>query len=81
MATLTTGIMFLIFTCMLFWVWEILRRWSACAPTAYEVVHDCRKFEEHCRKIYMTKLYLYMLPINFKRVQQHSNTIHCDVFV
>jgi hypothetical protein len=25
----------------------ILRRWPACAPTAYEV-RDCRKFEKHC---------------------------------
>jgi hypothetical protein len=30
MITLTTGIMFLLFTCIRFWVWGILRRWSAC---------------------------------------------------
>jgi len=41
MVTLTTGIMFLLFTCMHFWVWGILRKWSACAPTAYEVVRVC----------------------------------------
>jgi hypothetical protein len=39
--------MFLLFTFLLFWVWGILRRWSACAPTACEVVRDCRKFEKH----------------------------------
>jgi hypothetical protein len=43
---LTTGIMFLLFTCMYFWVCCILRWLSACAPTAYEVVHDCEKFEK-----------------------------------
>jgi hypothetical protein len=47
MVTLTTGIMFLPFTCMHFSVWEILRRRSACVPTDYEVVRDCRKFEKH----------------------------------
>jgi hypothetical protein len=46
MVTLTTG-MFLLFTCMHIWVWRILRRWFVCAPTAYEVVRDCRKFEKH----------------------------------
>jgi hypothetical protein len=40
---LTTGILFPLFTRMHFWEWEILWRWSACAPTAYEVVRDCRK--------------------------------------
>jgi len=45
--TSTAGIMFLLFTCMHFWVWEILRRWSACAPTACEVVRDWPKFEKH----------------------------------
>jgi hypothetical protein len=35
--TLTTGKVFLLFTCMYFWVSGILRRWSACAPTAYKV--------------------------------------------
>jgi hypothetical protein len=47
MVNLTTGIMFLLFTCMHFWVREILRRWFASAPTAYEVVRDCSKFEKH----------------------------------
>jgi hypothetical protein len=50
MVTLTTGITFLLFTCMNLWVWEILRRWSTCAPTAYEVFLDYRKFEKHCFK-------------------------------
>jgi hypothetical protein len=47
MVTLTTSIMFLLFTCMHFWLWEILRRRSTCPPTAYEVARDCRKFEKH----------------------------------
>jgi hypothetical protein len=46
MVTLTTG-MFIPFTCMHFWVWGFLLRWSACAPTAYEVGHDCLRFEKH----------------------------------
>jgi hypothetical protein len=33
MVTLTTGLMFLLFTCIHPWVWGILRRWSAFAPT------------------------------------------------
>jgi hypothetical protein len=37
MATFTTGIMFLLLTCMHFRVWGILRRWVTCAPTADEV--------------------------------------------
>jgi hypothetical protein len=40
MVTLTTGVMFLLFTCMHFWACWILWKWSACAPTAYEVVSD-----------------------------------------
>jgi hypothetical protein len=44
--TSTTGKLFLLSICMHFLVWEILRRWSACAPIAYEVVRDCRKFEK-----------------------------------
>jgi hypothetical protein len=36
---------------MHFWVWGILRRWSACAPTAYEVVRDCWIFEKHCSRL------------------------------
>jgi hypothetical protein len=51
MVTLTTGIAFLLFTCMYFWVWGILWRWSVCAPTAYEVVRDCRKFETQWCKV------------------------------
>jgi hypothetical protein len=46
MVTLTTGITFLVFTCMHIWVWGIFRRWFACVPTAYEVVHYCRKSEK-----------------------------------
>jgi hypothetical protein len=42
------GIMLFPFTCMHFWVCRILRRWSTCAPTAYEVLRDYRKFEKHC---------------------------------
>jgi hypothetical protein len=45
MATLTAGIMFLMFTCNYSYVWVILRRWSACAPVAYEAVRDGRKSE------------------------------------
>jgi hypothetical protein len=40
--------MLLLLACMHFWKWGSLRRWSACAPTDYEVVRYCRKFEEHC---------------------------------
>jgi hypothetical protein len=35
-----------LFACTL--VWGSLRRWSACAPTAYEVARDCRMFEKYC---------------------------------
>jgi hypothetical protein len=52
--SLTTGIMFFLFTCMHFWAWEILRRWSACAPKAYEAVRDYRKFDKHCSKTSVT---------------------------
>jgi hypothetical protein len=45
--TLITGIMFVLSACMHFWVWGILRRCSACAATACEVVSDCRIFERH----------------------------------
>jgi hypothetical protein len=47
MVTVTTGIRFLLFTYMYFCVCETLRWWYARAPTAYEVVRDCRKFEKH----------------------------------
>jgi hypothetical protein len=46
MVTLITGIIFLLFACMNISVWEILRRWSACEPIAYEAVCYCRKFEK-----------------------------------
>jgi hypothetical protein len=49
-ATLTTGVMFLLFTCMHFLVWGIVR-YSSCAPTACEMVCDCRKFEKHCPRL------------------------------
>jgi hypothetical protein len=39
--------MFLLFICMHFWVWGILRRWSAHAPFAREVIRYCQNFEEH----------------------------------
>jgi hypothetical protein len=42
MVTLATSIMFLLFSCMHFCVWGILRRQSACAPTAYKVFLDYR---------------------------------------
>jgi hypothetical protein len=45
MVTLTTGTMFLVFTCMHFWIMSNL-------PIAYEVVRDCRMFSE--TPIYMT---------------------------
>jgi hypothetical protein len=38
MAALTIGIMFLLFSCMDFWVMGMTWRWFACAPTVYEVV-------------------------------------------
>jgi uncharacterized membrane protein YphA (DoxX/SURF4 family) len=40
--------MIILFTCMHFLVWGILRKWSARAQTAYEVVRECRYFEKHC---------------------------------
>jgi hypothetical protein len=46
--TLTTGTMFLLFTCIHFSVWGILQRWFMCELTAYEVVYNCQKFEKHC---------------------------------
>jgi hypothetical protein len=33
MVTLTTGIMFLLFTCMQFWAWGILPTWTAIADS------------------------------------------------
>jgi hypothetical protein len=48
--TLTTGMVLLLFTCMHIWAWRILRRWYACAPTAYEVVRNCRNFEKQWYK-------------------------------
>jgi hypothetical protein len=50
--TSTTGIMFLLVTCMHFCVREVLRRWSACTPAACEVVRDCRKFDKHWSRQY-----------------------------
>jgi hypothetical protein len=47
MLTFTIAIKIILFICMCFWVWGILRWWSACAPTACEVVHDCRDVEKH----------------------------------
>jgi hypothetical protein len=44
--SLTTGIMFLLFTCMYILVWGILRRSSTCVPSAYEVVRDSQMFEK-----------------------------------
>jgi hypothetical protein len=45
MATLTTGIRFLLFTSMHFWASAILRRWSVRSLATDEVARDCRKFE------------------------------------
>jgi hypothetical protein len=58
MVTLTTGIMFLLFTCMHFWVWGIFAKevGSASAPTVCEVVRDCRKFEKHCSRPVVSKV-------------------------
>jgi hypothetical protein len=57
MATLTTG-MFLLFTCVHFWVCVALRRWSTCVPTAYQVVWGCRKFEKYwCKMQYIVVQY------------------------
>jgi len=47
MVTLTTAVMFLLFTCMHFWVLGILWWWVTCVPTSYEVVRDCQKLEKH----------------------------------
>jgi hypothetical protein len=48
MVTLTTGVMFLLFTCVQFWTWGILRRWSTYAPTACMWSAIAESFEEHC---------------------------------
>jgi hypothetical protein len=50
MVTLTSGVIHPLFTCMHFWVRGILRKWSACAPTAYEVIRDCLTFEKNCSR-------------------------------
>jgi hypothetical protein len=52
-ASLSIGIMFLVFTYMHFRALGILRMLSACAPTAYEVVSDYRKFEKTLVQIYI----------------------------
>jgi hypothetical protein len=74
--SLTTCIIFLLFTCMHFWVWGILWKnlWSMCTPTAYDVVRDSRKFEKHWsmpyiyQSIKITPAYLFLLlTINFVR--------------
>jgi hypothetical protein len=59
MVTLTSGIMF-VFTYMHFWAWGILRRWSVCAPTAYEVVPACRKLDKHRirKQIYVSSCHI-----------------------
>jgi hypothetical protein len=41
------SLLFLLFTCMHFLVAVNLRRWSACASNASEVVRDCLKSEKH----------------------------------
>jgi hypothetical protein len=48
MATLTAGLMFLIFNSMQFLTWGTLQGWSAFTPTAIEVIRNCRKFEKQC---------------------------------
>jgi hypothetical protein len=35
---------FPLITCLQSWVWEILRRWSACAPTAWPAIADSFRF-------------------------------------
>jgi hypothetical protein len=51
MVTLTTGIMFLLLTCIHFCVWGKLRRLSTWAQTACEVGSCWRKFERYwCKK-------------------------------
>jgi hypothetical protein len=50
MVNLTTRITFHILTYMHLCVWGILRMLSACAPTSYQVVRDCRKLEKHCSR-------------------------------
>jgi hypothetical protein len=49
-AMVTTGIGFSYSLACTSGCWVILRRWSVCAPTASEVVHDCQKFEKRCFK-------------------------------
>jgi hypothetical protein len=40
MVTVTTGVMCLLLTCMYFWAWGILRRWSSFVPTAFTTALD-----------------------------------------
>jgi hypothetical protein len=60
MVTLTTCIMFLLFTCTQVWVWGILLSWPACASTACEVVRDSRKFEKRWLR---QSMFPYLLPV------------------
>jgi hypothetical protein len=39
------------------WVWGSLRRWSACAPTAYEMVRDGRKLEKYCSRCCISSMF------------------------
>jgi hypothetical protein len=58
MVAVTTGILFLLLTCTQFWVWGILRIWSTCALTIYDVVRDCQQFEKHwCRAVVFNRGY------------------------
>jgi hypothetical protein len=53
--TSTNDVMFLLFSSIYFWLWRILRRCSARAPTACEVVRDWLKFEKHCSERLVTQ--------------------------
>jgi hypothetical protein len=87
MVSLTTSIMFLLFSWMHCWVWGILRRWSACAPTIYELVCNCQKFGKHCSRGYI-ELHQMVLDtalvkhdvksmLKFKSVWLRKKTLSC----
>jgi hypothetical protein len=81
MITLTIDTVFLLLTCVHFWVWGVLRRLSACAPTAYEVARDCRNFEKHCFRGWKgVRLWLQFRYVNIFSDWLSSNYSTCCSF-
>jgi hypothetical protein len=71
MMTFTTVEQLRIFTFKQNYVWKILRPRSACAPTAYEVIRDWQKFENHCFKAW------WQLYVGLPSVLSISNSAFC----